>query len=193
VSTRRSVAMAVVTLRLWRGGGRCAGDQGPVSERGEGTAGLGERRAQLPAREVVVHEPGQALTMRIPQATLPFHRADIRFRLEPDGTGTLITVSPLYHLRFGPLGSVLDAAFGRGTCSRGMSAPLGGLMRHVESASGNDAARQPHIGGTLHACWLIGVLARRVVGDFAVELVDLFRGDALLINQLGCQDRCRPH
>ena len=88
-----------------------------------------------------MHGPGQAQTMRITQATLPFHRADSRFRLEPDGTGTLVTVSPLYRLRFGPLASVLDAAYGRGTCSRGMAAPLGGLKRQVESASGNDAAR----------------------------------------------------
>lgn len=90
--------------------------------------------------EVVVHKPEQALTMRIVETNLPFERADIRFRLEPDGTGTLVTVSPLYRLRFGPLGSVLDTAYVRRTYSRGMVALLSGLKRHVESASGDDAA-----------------------------------------------------
>ena len=33
--------------------------------------------------EVVRHEPGRALTMRITETNLPFQSADIRFTLEP--------------------------------------------------------------------------------------------------------------
>lgn len=84
---------------------------------------------------VVLHEPERALTMRITETNLPFEHADIGFRLQPDGAGTLITVAPLYRLRFGPLGSLLDRAYVRRTYGRGMAALLRGLKRHVEGTA----------------------------------------------------------
>ena len=83
--------------------------------------------------EVVLHEPERALTMRITETNLPFQHADIRFRLQPDGPGTRVTVSPVYRLRFGPLGSLLDASYVKRTYRRGMDALLAGLKRHVEA------------------------------------------------------------
>ncbi len=82
--------------------------------------------------EVVEHELGQAITMRITQTNLPFAEADIRFRLDPAGAGTMVAVSPIYRLRFGPVGWLLDAAYVRRSYGRGMAALLAGLKRHVE-------------------------------------------------------------
>jgi uncharacterized protein YndB with AHSA1/START domain len=90
--------------------------------------------------EVVAHEPERALTMRITKTNLPFDEADIRFRLQPEGSGTRVTVSPAYRLRFGLLGAALDASVVRRTYSRGMAALLAGLKRHVEEPLQGDAA-----------------------------------------------------
>lgn len=90
--------------------------------------------------EVVHHEPQRALTMRITETNLPFQHADIRFTLQPHGDGTRVTVSPVYRLRFGLLGSALDASYVRRTYSRGMAALLAGLKRHVEGATGDGGA-----------------------------------------------------
>jgi hypothetical protein len=49
-------------------------------------------------------------------------------------------VSPLYRLRFGLLGSALDASYVRRTYSRGMAALLAGLKRHAEEAAQDDGA-----------------------------------------------------
>lgn len=82
---------------------------------------------------VVEWEEGRRLTMRIVDTNLPFKRADVRFHLEPrDGT-TTVKVSPDYELKYGPLGSVLDALFARRAYEKGMRALLAGLKRHVEA------------------------------------------------------------
>lgn len=82
--------------------------------------------------EVVEWEPPKRLTMRITDTNLPFETADIRFTLEPDDGATRVTVSPLYRLRFGLLGRLLDLLFVRRTYRKGMLALLQGLKRYVE-------------------------------------------------------------
>lgn len=71
--------------------------------------------------------------MRIVATNLPFKTADIRFALEGRGKETLVTVSPTYRLKFGLLGTVLDAVFVRSQYRKGMINLLRGLKRHVES------------------------------------------------------------
>ena len=83
--------------------------------------------------ETVAWEPGRALTLRIVGTNLPFNSADIRFRMVADGHGSVVTVSPLYELKYGLLGKVLDRVFVRKTYSRGMEALLAGLKRHAEA------------------------------------------------------------
>jgi len=70
--------------------------------------------------------------MRIVATNLPFKAADIRFTLESHGGDTLVTVSPKYTLKFGILGSLLDAAFIRSRYRRGMVNLLKGLKQYVE-------------------------------------------------------------
>lgn len=82
--------------------------------------------------EVVAWEPGQKLTMRINETNLPFESADIRFTLQPEGERTMVTVSPLYELKFGPLGMVLDRLYVRKSYRKGMNSLLAGLKEYVE-------------------------------------------------------------
>ena len=51
-----------------------------------------------------------------------------------------MTVSPVYRLRFGLLGTALDASYVRRTYSRGMASLLAGLKRHVEAGTQDDGA-----------------------------------------------------
>lgn len=82
--------------------------------------------------EVVEWVPGECLTMRIVDTNLPFRSADIRFTLEADGGRTRVTVAPLYALRFGLLGRLMDLLFFRRAYRRGMRALLMGLKEYVE-------------------------------------------------------------
>ena len=85
---------------------------------------------------VVEFEEGQALTMRVDETNLPMASVDIRFRLRPQDEGTMVTLSPKYRLKFGPLGSLLDAVYVRRTYTNGMVALLAGLKEHIESGTG---------------------------------------------------------
>ncbi len=101
--------------------------------------GLGTgRHCELPGKKhldetVVDWEPHQRLTMRIVGTNLPLKTAEIRFALRPAGGGTIVTVSPTYKLKFGPLGTVLDQLFVRRTYLQGMRALLLGLKKHAEA------------------------------------------------------------
>ncbi len=83
--------------------------------------------------EVVEFIAGEALTMRITKTNLPFRQADIRFRLEPQGTATRVSVSPEYQMKLGPLGRLMDRLMVRRTYEKGMRALLRGLKNHVEA------------------------------------------------------------
>ena len=60
---------------------------------------------------VVAWDPQQALIMRITGTNLPIKSADIRFTLWPENGGTVVQVSPLYELKYGTLGRLLDAMY----------------------------------------------------------------------------------
>lgn len=81
-------------------------------------------------------EPGKRLTMRITGTNMPFARGEIHFSLRPEGTSTVVTLTPDYLLRFGPLGHLLDRLLVRRTYRRGMAAALAGLKAHVERGAG---------------------------------------------------------
>ena len=81
---------------------------------------------------VVDWEVGRRLTMRITDTNLPL-QADIRFSLQPDQGGTLVTVSPEYTVNYGPLGWLLDRVYVRNNYEQGMKALLVGLKKYVEN------------------------------------------------------------
>ncbi|UCC53933.1 MAG: SRPBCC family protein [Anaerolineaceae bacterium] len=82
--------------------------------------------------EVVTWQPNEKLTMRITGTNLPFATADIRFTLRPEGDATMVTVSPLYKLKYGVMGELLDRVYVRNSYQKGMEALLAGLKAHVE-------------------------------------------------------------
>jgi uncharacterized protein YndB with AHSA1/START domain len=85
--------------------------------------------------EVVEWSQNQALTMRIVGTSLPFRKADIRFKLQEDNASTIVNVSPEYELRYGVIGWLLDLVFVRRTYQRGMQNLLSGLKAYVEAGS----------------------------------------------------------
>lgn len=96
------------------------------------------RRCNLPGNhyldeEVVFWQPGQALTMRIIGTDLPFKKADIRFTLTDHEKGTRVTVSPLYQLKFGALGRLMDKLIVRKQYQKGMENMLEGLKDKLQS------------------------------------------------------------
>jgi carbon monoxide dehydrogenase subunit G len=85
--------------------------------------------------EVVLYQPPTNITFRITATNLPFDAADIRFTLVSDGDATAVTVSPLYQLKYGVLGKILDALLVRPTYRKGMRDLLRGLKTHVEATA----------------------------------------------------------
>lgn len=81
---------------------------------------------------VVAWEPHQALTMRVTGTNLPFKTVDIRFTMSAAQGGTRVEVSPLYEVKYGPLGRALDALYLQRAYEKGMVDLLLGLKEHVE-------------------------------------------------------------
>jgi len=85
--------------------------------------------------EVVSFEPYSKITFRITGTNLPFASADIRFNLETEDNVTVVEVSPLYELKFGVLGRILDTLVVSATYRKGMRNLLRGLKNHVEAVA----------------------------------------------------------
>lgn len=104
-----------------------------------GDVGVGAtRRCELGGKnylneEVVVFDSPRRLTIRITDTNLPFNSADIRFSLEPNGSDTIVTVSPDYQPKFGVVGRILDKLMVRAQYRKGMQGLLRGLKNHVET------------------------------------------------------------
>jgi len=81
---------------------------------------------------VVAWQPHEKLTMRIMGTNLPFETADVRFTLRPISAGTVVSVSPLYKLKYGPLGVLLDKVYVQKSYQKGMESLLAGLKNYVE-------------------------------------------------------------
>ena len=90
--------------------------------------------------EVVTWEAEKRLTMRITDTNLPLH-ADIRFTLQADNEASVVTVSPEYTVKYGPLGWLLDRFYVRSNYEKGMSALLAGLKEYIESDGDLDTSR----------------------------------------------------
>ena len=71
--------------------------------------------------------------MRIVDTNMPFETADIRFTLSPVGEQTEVSVSPVYQLKYGIFGRVLDQVMVKGQYQKGMKSLLQGLKAYVES------------------------------------------------------------
>ena len=95
-----------------------------ASQAGEGVGA--SRHCDLGGRsyvdeDVVEWSPNEVVTFRTVRSNMPFARADIAFRLQPDGDGARVTVSPDYKMKFGPLGWMMDASWFAGCIARAWS------------------------------------------------------------------------
>ncbi len=64
---------------------------------------------------------------------MPLHRNVVKFSVEADGSGTIVTVAPDYTLKYGLLGRLLNQIVVRRKFKKGMEDLLTGLKYHVET------------------------------------------------------------
>jgi uncharacterized protein YndB with AHSA1/START domain len=82
--------------------------------------------------EVILWDVEKRLTMRITKTNLPM-TADIHFYLAAKDKGTHVVVKPVYQVKYGILGLILDTFYVRRTYTKGMQALLGGLKKYTEA------------------------------------------------------------
>lgn len=82
--------------------------------------------------EVITFQPPHKLTISITKTNMPFKKAHIRFVLEEHHGQTKVIVSPLYELKYGLLGDVMDRMIVQKKYTKGMTALLEGLKEHTE-------------------------------------------------------------
>ncbi len=137
---------AVGDIYLWNPGVRAS------HTTSEQTDGLGSTRycdlggGNFLDEQVVHWQPKEALTMRVTGTNLPFSKVDIRFTLAPENDSTAVTVSPIYQLKYGPLGSLLDRVYVRNSYRKGMDALLAGLKDYVEAEPGEAQGKESNLG-----------------------------------------------
>lgn len=77
---------------------------------------------------------GEGYTIDIYASTMPMKSSIVGFDIRPDGDGTIVTVTPEYNMKFGPLGLIMDTLMGRRMFKKGMRGLLAGLKYHVETS-----------------------------------------------------------
>jgi ligand-binding SRPBCC domain-containing protein len=101
--------------------------------------GLGSaRRCDLEAggwfkEKVTDFKPHEAIAFELFECTLPVRRLKHSYTLRGDGKGTLVEQRMEYALKFGPVGTLLDALFVRKKWDAGVKGFFAGLKRYVET------------------------------------------------------------
>ena len=76
---------------------------------------------------------GQGFKIDIFETSLPLKSNVVDFTVEGDMDGTIVTVTPEYVLKYGPLGWLLDQLWAQRQFKKGMADLLAGLKYHVET------------------------------------------------------------
>ena len=76
---------------------------------------------------------GDGFTIDIYESNLPLKRNYVKFDLKSNGDGTIVTITPDYELKFGPLGVLADLLIGRRMLKKGMADMAAGLKHHIET------------------------------------------------------------
>ena len=85
--------------------------------------------------ERVTHwEDGRALGLEVAQSDWPIHFMRWVTRVEPQGTGTRITQSLEYEVKFGPLGWLLDRLLMKRKLTTSLDEVFAALARHAENS-----------------------------------------------------------
>ena len=77
--------------------------------------------------------PRERISFELFECSLPVRRLKHSYTLAPDERGTVVHQRMEYQLKFGPLGTLLDAVMVRRKWDAGIKAFLAGLKRHVEA------------------------------------------------------------
>ena len=75
----------------------------------------------------------EGFTIDVYESNLPLNRNHVRFDLESNGDGTVVTITPDYSLKFGPLGVIADLLIARRQVKQGMEDMAAGLKYHMET------------------------------------------------------------
>ncbi|HXU06791.1 MAG TPA: SRPBCC family protein [Polyangia bacterium] len=89
--------------------------------------------------------PNEALSFELYECTLPVRALRHSYTLVADAGGTVVRQRMEYRLKFGPLGTLLDALIVRRKWSAGIHGFFSGLKRYVES--GGHPAREGNADG----------------------------------------------
>ncbi len=76
---------------------------------------------------------GDGFIIDVYDSNLPLKRNHVSFDLESKGDGTIVTITPDYVLKFGPLGLLADLLIARRQLKKGMADMAAGLKHHVET------------------------------------------------------------
>ena len=76
---------------------------------------------------------GEGYKIDIYESSFPIERNVVEFTVTADGDGTIVSVSPDYQLKFGPIGALIDRLILGRQMRKGMEDLLAGLKYHVET------------------------------------------------------------
>lgn len=82
---------------------------------------------------VTIWEPNGEIEFTLYDCTLPVRELRHRYRLVEENGGTRVEQTQEYRLKYGPIGTVLDALFVRRTWDAGVKSFFAGLKRYVEA------------------------------------------------------------
>ena len=77
--------------------------------------------------------PNESLAFELLECTLPVRRLKHSYTLTPDGSGTLVRQTMEYELKFGLLGTLMDAMMVRKKWDAGIKGFFAGLKHYVET------------------------------------------------------------
>jgi ligand-binding SRPBCC domain-containing protein len=86
--------------------------------------------------ERVTHwEDGRAVGLEVTESNWPIHFMRWVTRIEPDGSGTRITQSLEYAVKFGPIGRLLDRLVMKRKLTSALDGVFASLVKHAEAPS----------------------------------------------------------
>ena len=76
---------------------------------------------------------GEGYTIDIYASNMPLSDSTVEFEIDSDGAETIVTVTPRYRVKYGPLGWLMNGLIGKRMYQNGMNELLSGLKYHVET------------------------------------------------------------
>jgi uncharacterized protein YndB with AHSA1/START domain len=94
--------------------------------------GMGGKSASLEERAFEWRE-GEGYKIDVYESSMPMKSNVVTFALKDAGSGTTVTVSPDYKMKFGPIGAMMDTLMVRKQFEKGVEGMLSGLKQYVET------------------------------------------------------------